>query len=118
MIPNKVVLEFLVEYNKWLEGEEIAYEGQFIKSEGLCENLFRYLIDLGRDNNGETYESAYNILKEMFVRDGLPNSCPFNDGDLDDYVDESNSSTCHLNERRIGWVKVKIADQGWLRSAG
>lgn len=87
----------------------------FSRGIGLCDNLRRYMF-YGEKNSSN---SVARELSEMFVADGLNPYYPFNAisntrgatesaGFL--YSQEALERKCHLNERRINWVKEKLAN--------
>lgn len=88
---------------KWCAGEK-RKPARFDRYFGLCSNLNIYYSI----NNGEDVDAACwpvkKEMKEQFLKAGLDDNTPFNPAG--DYFSESFDRMCHLNVRRIVWVKT------------
>lgn len=89
-------------YLAWLEAG--APEGMpFLRGLGLCSSVPDVV----------TRAYSYDVRQEMkrqFREAGLNSTLPFNSHpgateDLPNYGDECNSGACHLNPKRIAWVR-------------
>ncbi len=90
----KTIQDFINDYNRWLEGEENPL---FTRYEGSCFALLSW----SSENDLEPYQMDL-CLKDLFHKDGLRSEIPFNSS-MNDYYDEVNNRTIHLNTRRIAW---------------
>lgn len=74
----------------------------FRRNAGLCHSAEVF------PHNDTFYQDgkALELLKTMFIRDGLDGNYPFTT--MDEYNDEGSNETVHLNPRRLSWVKSTI----------
>lgn len=96
---KQVLRDFYVAYAVWLDRG--ANSGEFLRGEGLCANLFDYCTRLGIET-----EPAQIELHRSFKRAGLSAYLPFDSS----YEYESDNKRCHLNPRRVAWVRARIAE--------
>jgi len=95
MKQSKELTEFYRAYLAWVEAGAV-YSGGFSVRYGLCNNLAKYF-----------HYSNYVLcceLADQFEEAGLEHTLPFN-GDSHEYFYETNSGACHLNPKRIQWVR-------------
>lgn len=95
----KSLLGFYKAYSDWIDAG--APQGKpFSRKVGLCSNLLNMYGDNGI------------ILREMgveFEDENLEAATPF-DQDYEEYIKTCDNSACHLNEKRVQWVKNKLKE--------
>lgn len=106
----KEINEFLKDYISWIDRGALS-DYIYLRGVGLCSNLREYLneVKLPGDERHPRRRHAMGELKDMFVKDGLCGSYPFNVG-WSDYDNEVTNNTCYKNEARIKWVKDRLAE--------
>lgn len=73
------------------------------KEHGLCQHVLEHYPP-------DMWHQACKTLDElvgMFEADGLCELLPFHET-LEEFETECDSETCHLNPKRIAWVKSKL----------
>lgn len=95
---------FYQAYWAWLEaGAPDDNEYNFTRGFGLCSNLNNYYSENdGYAADGRLGDTKQE-MKDQFTKVGLNRDMPFNPNG--DYFEESWYNGCHLNVRRIAWVK-------------
>ncbi len=90
--------ELYTQLKEWLEDATSASPSWQVQSTGLCSYMDD--IDLVRE------------MKAFWNEQGLDPNFPFPLTLVDSagYFRESNSGTCHLNPRRLAWVRERIAE--------
>ena len=99
--------DFLQLYMDWVDDGalEPTILG-FIRGSGLCDNLRRYSEMMG---NGSNARELTEELMTMFWKDGLNTKFPFDYG-FQDYCDKGMNSECHLNPKRIAWIRQQLKE--------
>ena len=95
MAQSKELTQF---YQWWLEESQKDDPIESVKSYGLCYNLYSYC--------GIHNLDGYCLNCEMtnqFRKEGLCGIYPFNSDNS--YSEEVFSDSCHLNPKRVQWVK-------------
>lgn len=98
---------FYCAYQEWLDLGAPEWK-PFYRTAGLCHNLTRYLKLRGLQKNNDIVA----IQREMyaqFVEAGLDRLYPFNES-RGDYALECKFKKCHVNERRVKWVREHAAE--------
>lgn len=72
---------------------------------GLCQSLITYLHDYGDHEAALIADDYVKELRALFVEDGLDEAFPFNDGDINKFLQESNM---FANKERIKWVMDRV----------
>lgn len=86
-------------YLAWLD-DGAPEPGAFRRDTGLCGNLWAAIPERA------ARIQARDEMRDQFKATGLSRSLPFNTGyDTPDYGDESFVYRCHLNPKRIAWVR-------------
>lgn len=100
MSNNQMLLQFLIAYLNWLYAG--AIDNTFKRSNGLCGNLCRFF--------GYTDQASLlkHHLRELFDKDGLDPTLPFNENGFPEYERESDDELCHRNINRNLWVISQI----------
>ncbi len=112
----KTLKDFFKDYVEWLDrGAPETDEEVFDRDTGLCRNLNHWV-----DRKNDTADSAglfigylLGELLEMFRAEGLDTKYPFNEFEEEgetpkmsfSYAEEYRTDTCHLNEKRLAWVR-------------
>jgi hypothetical protein len=91
------MLRFLKGWLAWVEAGAGEHDFYY-KDCGLCVSAREY--DLVHDTDLEAGLQGY-FAGEKY---------PFNSGMRMNYAEEITSERCHLNPRRLAWVKAKIAE--------
>lgn len=97
MSLNILFHSFLTEWLEGATGEPVEYTHK-----GLCGNFADYVFERGYHR----YE-GYAFCMEIFSKMKLDTLSPFNDSE-DDYTDECLDRRCHLNPKRIAWVRNRL----------
>lgn len=84
--------EFYRAYAKWLD-DGAPTNAVFTRRTGLCTNMETYPM---RVSDEMIYQFQFAKLDEVF---------PFNEGYYQNYREESRRQRCHLNSKRIQWVR-------------
>lgn len=96
----KTLLNFYKAYNQWIGSD--APEGEpFSRKRGLCWNLI-YIY-------GDDFDNLYEEMYSQFENAGLDVVTPFDNSNYA-YMKSSKNSACHLNEKRVQWVKDKLKE--------
>ena len=88
------------EYLKWLE-QGAPDKEPFFRDAGLCHNLIirAFIVD----GNEAAMRVSVELRSQLYAAFASP-TYPFN-ADSRDYLNEANSKKCHLNPKRIKWVR-------------
>lgn len=102
---SKTLQDFYLAYAQWL-ADGAPEQKPFSSWNGLCHTLFMFCVKSGSD-----HELANQTKAEMlsqFVDAGLNETYPF---DLDSFAYEESGRQyeCHLNPKRIQWVRDQVA---------
>lgn len=100
-MQSQQLTEFYKAYLAWVEAGAPEDDGQLLtRNVGLCTNLALFC------------EFAHEVpdyeLEQQFRDAGLSVFYPFN-GSSAQYRQEKHAGTCHLNEKRIAWVRKHAA---------
>ena len=100
MAQSKELTAFYNAYHNWLL-DPVEYS-PFSKNEGLCSSIRRFACF----NEEHEMKLLYEI-RQQFKKSGLWSVSPFHQN-LDYYFQESDAGLCHLNQKRIAWVKAHL----------
>ncbi len=98
----EIIKEFCKEYLAWVESGANPHE-HFVRHAGLCWAFSSWAWQ----KKVLCAEDAFKHLEKMFMAEGLCPLLPFNKGEgSTEYCHESQRRTCHLNEKRLAWVRA------------
>lgn len=100
---SELLKAFYLYYSVWLDDGATNME-PFSRNSGLCWNFMG--TDLHPEFNVDRRNTLYSELSQQFEAAGLNINFPFNQDSL--YSDEVYSGTCHLNPKRIAWVRNQV----------
>jgi hypothetical protein len=93
---------FYIAYLAWIDAGATQSK-TFSRGVGLCSNFDEYMLRAGLD-----FPKIGEEQRAMYV-DHFNYSCyPFHESSFQ-YADECWSDTCHLNPKRIQWVRDQVA---------
>lgn len=99
MNQDEILKQFYQEYCDWLMAGAPKHPS-FKKHHGLCSALFLWLEPGFK-------ERVLTRLREHLSNSGLSTLFPFNSSGRN-YFQESRNNACHLNPKRIAWVKQQL----------
>ncbi len=98
-------------YKWWMESfseePKLSLTTPAERCSGLCGNLALYVY-LAKVNTGE-FNSIRNEMTEQFKAERLDPLLPFN-ATIGHFFMEADNRVCHLNPKRVLWVKTRIQD--------
>lgn len=100
------LLQFYKEWLKWAESGGSDDHDVFNNGTGLCNNLERWL-DLACDYPRNSVYHCEDLLHYQFKDAGLSCIYPFGEYAYDNAAE---LDTMHKDEKRLSWVKARIAD--------
>lgn len=95
---------FLTAWIEWVDAGAVN-ENPFSRAMGLCCNFEDHLLADGF--TWQTAEVEVDALKALFATDKLDPLYPFGGENL--YCIELEKNKQHLNEKRLAWVRSKVA---------
>ena len=119
MKQSKELTNFYRAYLNWLNaGAPIANEYDFKRTHGICCCITEFIeVEYAHKQENDHRKIISKMIDEIqsqFLLAGLEKWLPFNKfGDVDgiDYLYEVLNGTCHLNPKRIQWVKGHAGEQ-------
>ena len=105
MKQSIILRQFYQEYLAWVDmgAEE---DTLFDRNSGLCLQLTRYMREVHPEINKRVPDELHELEKQFFTADLCP-VMPFNNEDRS-YWSECFAKTCHLNPKRIQWVRDHV----------
>lgn len=107
-LSTKVLHGFYVAYARWV-AVGAREGGVFVRNEGLCGNLNRWVGHTHTEDFCQISRSATRVLRDQFSAAGLDKIYPFSMQPLD-YDRESAVFNSHRNQDRIHWVYDRLQD--------
>lgn len=92
---------FYRDYAAWLDAGAPEHQ-PFSRSEGLCYSLIVWCYHKNTGESGKTV--LLMALSMSFHQAGLLRGTPFNEG-ITEFSLEAQGKACHLNPKRIAWVR-------------
>ena len=94
--------QFYRDYLAWIDAGAPEPHEVFSRSEALCVNYQSWQIAK------DTLDASLYKFGLQFTAAGLSTLSPFN-SELADLIDEQNRAACHLNPKRIAWVRTRVS---------
>lgn len=111
IIPSSYeLLQFYVYYIDWVTRSNVKDNAMFSKNICLTESIFRYWHTGRKCTHSEAMRIVAEYLEQLQKAE-LPVLHPFNES-KEELEQECREGKCHLNEKRIEWVRQRLADAG------
>lgn len=111
IIPSSYeLLQFYVYYLDWVNRSNVKDNAMFSKNICLTESIFRYWHTGRKCTHSEAMRIVGEYLEQLQKAE-LPVLHPFNES-KEELEQECREGKCHLNEKRIEWVRQRLADAG------